>query len=618
MLRKLLLILPVLLAHNFAFAAVDISWLAYAQLSSENIQFDANCPGNRMEGLNIETHDQHLVINIQRLLLDLDCPSAPQSGSGARPDLSPILASLPDSNFRIKSVILDSHKLNKPIGFSLWGYKRNQELRFDIKGAGQQGWVRLTGSSNKLEFSLDSQIEPLMEYIPGLPERLTGTGKLFYRSKLSRPFTGTGKLHWTGALDGVSKGSLNLTGLADLTNLQLSQITGGLNLARVKSGDLELAELALDILPGASISAGSSYLPFILRPQEFQYQGQVFPQASLSGEIKGQSNQFTMDWRLEMAGLTLPGSLDYKGNKLRFDSRAEDLELNPLALELAQTIRPLKGFSLNDGKLTYRLSGAQDIALNKGSFELELTAETLTGLYKDIFFENGQLQLQLAYHMEQNRLTTLKDNNTFKLELLDLGIPLTSLEGGFRVNAGQIELSSFKTRVLGGTAEVGRFRLAQGGQGAVKITGLGLANLISYSQLPSLKGEGVIDGLIPLSWQQDGIRIKQGKVKARQPGGWIRLPQTPEIQALGASNMMLDFTLKVLEELDFSKLEGIVDYEPDGEMALKVTLEGRSPAVSETRPVVLNYSHSENMLQLLRSLRFSKELERSIEEKSGK
>ena len=71
----------------------------------------------------------------------------------------------------------------------------------------------------------------------------------------------------------------------------------------------------------------------------------------------------------------------------------------------------------------------------------------------------------------------------------------------------------------------------------------------------------------------------------------------------------------MLSNLQFDTLQGVIDYAADGESDLKIEMKGINPNVSGTRPVTFNYSHNENILKLLKSLRFNEQLIKQIEER---
>ena len=87
------------------------------------------------------------------------------------------------------------------------------------------------------------------------------------------------------------------------------------------------------------------------------------------------------------------------------------------------------------------------------------------------------------------------------------------------------------------------------------------------------------------------------------------------VQSLAGVHFGVEFIFRILQDLRFSDLAGKLNYQPDGEMNVEVKIKGLSPHVSKDRPIEFNYSHQENLIQLLRSLRFSNDLERKIEDK---
>ncbi|MFT5559707.1 MAG: hypothetical protein ACI9RZ_002195, partial [Sphingobacteriales bacterium] len=61
-------------------------------------------------------------------------------------------------------------------------------------------------------------------------------------------------------------------------------------------------------------------------------------------------------------------------------------------------------------------------------------------------------------------------------------------------------------------------------------------------------------------------------------------------------------------------LRGRIGYTAEGEMDINAEIHGINPDLSGVQPVKFNYSHTENILKLLESLRFSDELTRQIQE----
>lgn len=77
------------------------------------------------------------------------------------------------------------------------------------------------------------------------------------------------------------------------------------------------------------------------------------------------------------------------------------------------------------------------------------------------------------------------------------------------------------------------------------------------------------------------------------------------------SQPYLDFVFSALEHLAYSQLSSSFDMDNTGDATLLVEVKGRSQGIE--RPIHLNYSHEENMLQLFRSLQIGNDLQNRIE-----
>ena len=121
--------------------------------------------------------------------------------------------------------------------------------------------------------------------------------------------------------------------------------------------------------------------------------------------------------------------------------------------------------------------------------------------------------------------------------------------------------------------------------------------------------------MLPLTLTREGPEIKDGVIFARVPGGYIKVPENTVIKAMGRGNPTFSFTMKLLSNFQFDTMQGRIGYTSDGESDLKIEIKGISPTVSGTQPINFNYSHNENILKLLKSLRFNEELVRDIKER---
>ena len=75
--------------------------------------------------------------------------------------------------------------------------------------------------------------------------------------------------------------------------------------------------------------------------------------------------------------------------------------------------------------------------------------------------------------------------------------------------------------------------------------------------------------------------------------------------------MAVQFALDTISELDVSIFDARLAMKEDGWATLTASLSGVNPRAG-SQPIVLNYRHEENILDLLRSLRMSEEISKRV------
>jgi len=82
-----------------------------------------------------------------------------------------------------------------------------------------------------------------------------------------------------------------------------------------------------------------------------------------------------------------------------------------------------------------------------------------------------------------------------------------------------------------------------------------------------------------------------------------------------------DFVIKAMEDFQYDTLQTKVSYQPDGQLDLTIQLQGKSPRIDTNRPIHLNLNVEQNLLYLLKSLRYggliSQEIEKTIQKSMG-
>ncbi len=231
-----------------------------------------------------------------------------------------------------------------------------------------------------------------------------------------------------------------------------------------------------------------------------------------------------------------------------------------------------------------------------------------------MLFDGVTVTGEIDYRFEKQQLIIKRDKQQLKIANLFIGIPVQALQVDAQVNGLNIIIDRFKARLLGGRVDFADLKLTAPSQTAIKLSALSLSEVIKYSAYPEIDAQGIIDGLLPLSLTEQGPAIKNGVISARYPG-YIKVPENTVVKAMGKDNPAFAFTMQVLTNLQFDSLQGVLDYAANGETSLNVEMKGINPNLSRARAVIFNYSHNENILQLLKSLRFNERLNKQIEER---
>ena len=143
------------------------------------------------------------------------------------------------------------------------------------------------------------------------------------------------------------------------------------------------------------------------------------------------------------------------------------------------------------------------------------------------------------------------------------------------------------------------------------LQGLDLEQLLAVQPQVGIYADGIFDGVLPVELVHGQISVKDGQLAARAPGGLIKVDDNPAVIQMRLSQPYLDFAFSALEELHYTELSSRLDMAPNGDALLKVNVKGRAKDIQ--RPIHLNYTQEENLLQLLKSLQIGDTLQREIE-----
>lgn len=284
-------------------------------------------------------------------------------------------------------------------------------------------------------------------------------------------------------------------------------------------------------------------------------------------------------------------------------------------------------------------------------FAMQITQSMteLEGFYKDIIFEGGKLQAQCEFTWGQSykkvshnkpqdkgyfsSLSKLNCPQTLMtFTLFDPGFPLTDIEVEADIalskdaeklpenwiqqltGLSDTDVSmTAKGKVLNGQFLLPEFtlKLQEKSHTYLLLQGMNLEEVLRIQPQIGVYADGIFDGVLPVDLVDGKVSISGGQLAARAPGGLIAISGNPAVDGMRQSQPYLDFVFSTLEHLQYSQLSSSFDMDQEGDATLIVEVKGRSQGVE--RPIHLNYSHEENMLQLFRSLQIGNDLQDRIE-----
>nr|WP_275113931.1 YdbH domain-containing protein [Psychromonas antarctica] len=351
------------------------------------------------------------------------------------------------------------------------------------------------------------------------------------------------------------------------------------------------------------------------KAQRIRVDTQKLPAVLLTVTAKGRPLAFSLDWRLSSLEQILTGSIVSAGKIIKLTIPSSPLSAQTLVSSLQSYLPILEPLQVEAGNINLQLAVLYDSSNNSGQLKSTLIIDKLAGEYNNVLFDGITGNSELDYRFEKGRITINQDQQQLKIENLFIGIPIQALQFDGRLNAFKPVIDHLKARLLDGRIDVDDLKLTPPSQTVINISAISLSEVIRYSAYPEIQSSAIMDGALPLYLSDQGASIKAGVVFARPPGGYIKVPENTVIEAMGKGNPALAYTLQLLSNFQFDTLQGDIGYTPEGDANLKIKIKGISPNISGIHPINFNYSHQENILKLLKSLRFDEQLLEQIKER---
>ncbi|MDA0977021.1 MAG: YdbH domain-containing protein [Proteobacteria bacterium] len=323
---------------------------------------------------------------------------------------------------------------------------------------------------------------------------------------------------------------------------------------------------------------------------------------ALTGKVRADSSTRAMPVNLNLQADLSSGTVDYQiaikhqvarallKNELPGWKSSYDLAAGELDLSLSGTFQPA------GAETDSKLAGAGSLELKQGvAYHDDLVAADITAAF-DILVDSESVQIS---------------SPDVQVGSVDVGFPVIDMGFGITTDLAIFRRIPLQVRPLGGRFSIDQLDYAsETGESEfnVIVEALPLSNLLALEG-EDISADGTLDGIIPLTLSNDQPRVTLARLTARPPGGRISyrssVPAVNPQQALG---------LGALQDFRYSLLTADFDYRPDGTLASRVRLEGRSPLVENGRPIHFNLKVSENIPVLLESLRTAQTVEERVQQ----
>lgn len=218
-----------------------------------------------------------------------------------------------------------------------------------------------------------------------------------------------------------------------------------------------------------------------------------------------------------------------------------------------------------------------------------------------------------AAHIElhQDGLT-LTSNGLITLAELEVGTLVRNVRMTVQSDLAIWHFTDVYADVLGGNMRAPALQWPSPQYQPVTISRIDLAEVAALQNdpNPTVQLAGRVGGHLPLQLMKDSLALQGGLMSNEGPLSLKVLPSAG-VSSMGQSNRAVRLALDTLSNLAIHDFQARLNMKPDGWLDAAVTIKGQNPQ-QNSLPVVLNYTHRENVLELLRSLRIGDEISRRL------
>lgn len=212
------------------------------------------------------------------------------------------------------------------------------------------------------------------------------------------------------------------------------------------------------------------------------------------------------------------------------------------------------------------------------------------------------------FSAQLNYTDTLNASSEFLLEQLSLaaGLTLTQVSADMSMhNADQITLSQLSANLFSGKLHSDKLQILDTEKviSVLKFTQLDLQQLLEFADFDGLSGSGKLNIKLPVNNDGIGLVVEDGSFESSGLG-YLSYFQA----GIPSSNI----GLQALENFQYQKLSGSIEYKSDGSYKVVVKLEGSNPDLYNGYPIVFTLTLNGTLPELFDALFISGNFEDAI------
>jgi len=328
----------------------------------------------------------------------------------------------------------------------------------------------------------------------------------------------------------------------------------------------------------------------------------------------------------DFSTVSLPGkftfTLDHDFNKSagQLDTRqVKPFNLNADNNTLSELLTPWPyPFDLYSGTLGLASHATWSLS-NEFRLTTRIKLDDAGGTIADALFSGLHIdhELQVA-----PRLRTV-DSDTMTIKYLDSGIIASNIQAALQFTDAstgtlpQLVIQGLHGQILGGTFSADDFIYdlnREHNRFIIAASDIDLAAIIEAQQLENIEVTGKVDGTVPIVISNQGVVVEHGAFSNKIREGTIRYNPAAGSEQL-KHNPLTKIALDALKDFHYNHLSADVNFMPKGTLTVNIQLKGNSPELDTNRPVHLNINTEQNLLSLLKSLRFAEGVSVNIDRK---